>query len=228
LAASAAPALDAAATHQRLRAAHERLVATREEERRRLRRELHDDLAPTLAGLSLTAAAAAELLERDPARSVDVHRSLAEGIGAAVHQVRDIAYDLRPPILDDRGLLAAVHERVVTADPGGPQVEVCGSCPDELPAAVGSAALRIVQEAVTNTRRHAAASRCQVHVDSRPDALVVEIRDDGRGVQAGAARGVGLLAMSERAEELGGTMEVLTGPSGTTVRAVLPWIPSPS
>ena len=228
LVAGAAPALDAAATHQRLRSAHARLVAAREEERRRLRREAHDDLAPTLAGLSLTAAAAAELVGRDPARSVAVHRTLADGIGAAVQQVRDIAYDLRPPVLDDRGLLAAVHERVVAADLEGPSVEVHGDCPDELPAAVGSAALRIVQEAVTNTRRHAAASACRVQLDRRQDTLVILVQDDGHGLPPGVGRGVGLLAMEERAEEVGGTLEVDTGPWGTTVRAVLPLTPSTS
>jgi signal transduction histidine kinase len=218
---SAAGALDAAEAHERLRAAHEQLVATREEERRRLRRELHDDLAPTLAGLSLTAAAAVDLLSTNPARAAVAQREVTDGLSRAAQQVRDIAYDLRPPVLDDRGLLAALQERVVNGT-AGPEVRVVGDCSTELPAALGAAALRIVQEAVTNVRRHARARTCEVVVEQRPDALHVRVTDDGCGFPPTTPRGVGLVAMRERAEEVGGSLDVSSGADGTQVHARLP------
>ncbi len=226
LLAGAAGALDAAGAHERLRAAHEKLVATREEERRRLRRELHDDLAPTLAGLSLTAAAAADLVGNDPPRAAAVQRELVDGLSRAGQQVREIAYDLRPPVLDDRGLLAALQERVADGAEG-PPVRLVGDC-SELPAAVGSAALRIVQEAVTNVRRHSGARSCEVVVEQHPDALHVRVIDDGHGFTPDTPLGVGLVAMRERVQEVGGSLEVTSGANGTCVQARLPYAGRPA
>ncbi|WP_443137096.1 sensor histidine kinase [Kribbella sp. CCNWLW197] len=93
---------------------------------------------------------------------------------------------------------------------------------EELPAAVEVAAARIVTEAVTNARRHAEASTCSVTLTRTEDALAILVRDDGRGIRPGLPLGVGLRSIEERADELGGTSELLSDRSGTTVRVTLP------
>jgi signal transduction histidine kinase len=223
LAVSSAAALHGAVTLQRLQAARETLVLAREEERRRLRRDLHDDLAPALVALGFRAASASALLERDPGRAREIVDTLQGGIASAVERVREIAYDLRPPVLDDLGLMAALHDRLDTEAPGEPHVEVRGALDETIiPAAVQLAALRIAQEAVSNARRHAGARLCRVDLIEEDRQLVVRVADDGHGVAADARRGLGSRSIEERAAELGGNVAVVTGPSGTTVTARLP------
>jgi signal transduction histidine kinase len=215
--------LHGAVTLQRLQAARETLVLAREEERRRLRRDLHDDLAPALVALGFRAASASALLERDPGRAREIVDTLQGGIASAVERVREIAYDLRPPVLDDLGLMAALHDRLDTEAPGEPHVEVRGALDETIiPAAVQLAALRIAQEAVSNARRHAGARLCRVDLIEEDRQLVVRVADDGHGVAADARRGLGSRSIEERAAELGGNVAVVTGPSGTTVTARLP------
>jgi signal transduction histidine kinase len=225
LAASSGAALHAAVTLQRLQAARESLVLAREEERRRLRRDLHDDLAPALVALGFRAASASTLLERDARRAREVVDELQTGISASVERVREIAYDLRPPVLDDLGLMAAIRDRLDSDVPGHPRVELRGDLDEaHVPAAVQLAALRIVQEAVANVRRHAGASTCRVELAEEDGYLVVRVADDGSGVAAGARRGVGSRSIEERAAELGGRLSLATGPGGTTVEARLPLV----
>ncbi|MBD3943740.1 hypothetical protein IF188_18770 [Microbacterium sp. NEAU-LLC] len=219
----AAPALHGARVMGELIDARSRVVHAREEERKRLRRDLHDELAPTFAGLGLSAAAVETLTRAGDERAADAAAGLVAGLHSATRQLRDVAYDLRPPVLDDRGLAAAIEDRVVR--PGtSPAVRL--DAPARrlvLPAAVESAALRIVQEAVMNVRRHAAASECTVSVLRRGDDLVLTIVDDGCGLPSRPREGVGLRSMRERAEEVGGVLRVHAGrPSGTVVEAVLP------
>lgn len=176
----AAAALQATRAVSELVEARTRVVLAREEERRRLRRDLHDDLAPTFAGLGLGAAAIGELSRHGDRRITETATELLDGIRGANRQIREIAYDLRPPVLDDQGLVAAVRDRLGTRT----IPEIVIDAPEErlaLPAAVEVAALRIVQEAVTNDRRHAAATRCTVRIIPEPGELHVEIVDDGRG-----------------------------------------------
>jgi signal transduction histidine kinase len=223
LASSSGAALHAAVTLQRLQAARESLVLAREEERRRLRRDLHDDLAPAIVALGFRAASAAALLDRDPRAARSVFDALQAGITSAVDRVREIAYDLRPPVLDDLGLMAAIRDRLELADAAGPNVEVHGDVDEgRLPAAVQLAALRIVQEAVANVRRHADASTCRVELSEEDGYLVIRVVDDGRGVASDARRGVGRQSIEERAAELGGVLSLVTGPGGTTVEARFP------
>ena len=226
IALQAAPALHGARALAELSDAHARLVLAREEERKRLRRDLHDDLSPTLSGLSLGAAAVAKraaAVDRDLAdQAAELHRD----IQAAVEQSREIAYGLRPPILDDRGLVAAIRDRVhgQTAD----DLRVHLRAPDvelELPAAVDLAALRIVQEAVSNVRRHANASTCIITLEKRGGELRVQVDDDGVGIPHRVRGGLGLASMRERATELGGTARFGTAPGGggrVTVRLPTP------
>jgi signal transduction histidine kinase len=212
-----------------LQHARERLVLAREEERRRLRRDLHDDLAPSLAALGLTAAAAEELLASDREDAAAAIARLRASIRAAVGDVRRLVYDLRPPTLDELGFAEAVREcaaRSAERAPSGPRVTVdLPAALPPLPAAVEVAAYRIVQEALTNVVRHAAARTCVVRVGCiEGDRLLVEVADDGVGLPGQRRAGVGLHSMRERAAELGGAciVERVSAAGGTRVSAWLP------
>ncbi|MFE5410448.1 sensor histidine kinase [Microbacterium sp. NPDC056569] len=213
----AAPALHGARVMGELIDARTRVVHAREEERKRLRRDLHDELAPTFAGLGLSAAAVEALARAGDDRARKAAAELVSGLHSATRQLRDVAYDLRPPVLDDRGLIAAIEDRVVTSE-AVPAVRL--EAPGErleLPAAVELAALRIVQEAVMNTRRHAAATVCTVRLVRDRRDLVVAVTDDGVGLPTRRREGVGLRSMRERAEELGGEFRISTARAGGTL-----------
>jgi len=207
-----------------LRRSRERLVLAREEERRRLRRDLHDELAPTLAALGLSAATVGELIESDPKQAAAANEKLRTALRDTVGDVRRLAYDLRPPALDDLGLAEAVKERAARFDPE-PRVTVeATGLPETLPAAVEVAAYRIVQEALMNVSRHAGASTCNIRLACPgSQTLEVEVVDDGIGLPDSPRSGVGLRSMRERAAELGGSCEIGgASPSGARVFARLP------
>ncbi|MEO3785481.1 GAF domain-containing sensor histidine kinase [Actinocorallia sp. B10E7] len=206
-----------------LQQSRERLVTAREEERRRLRRELHDGLGPTLASLTMRAEAAQELMDGHPERARMLLEEIVTGTGSAIGEVRRLIDGLRPPALDSLGLAGALQAFVDGQPPGGPKVRL--ERPDELPplgAATEVAAYRIATEAVANVWRHAHADGCLLTLAAEGGALTVRVADDGRGA-AGPGTGVGLGSMRERAVELGGSFAVESGPGrGTVVRAVLP------
>ncbi len=208
-----------------LQRSREQLVLAREEERRRLRRDLHDELAPTLAALGLTAATVGELIPRDPARAADVNTKLEAALRAAVGDVRRLVYDLRPPALDELGLVEAIRERAEQYSNDADlrvRVEVPEPLPP-LPAAVEVAAYRIMQEALANVVRHAGARTCVIRLASSGDELRVAVVDDGIGLPESPRAGVGLRSMGERAAELGGTCIVQpSAPTGTSVSFRLP------
>jgi two-component system NarL family sensor kinase len=201
-----------------------RLLEAREEERRRLRRDLHDGLGPQLAGVVMGLDVVGSALARgDHARASDLARSATEQAREAVEDVRRLAHGLRPPVLDDLGLVAALRSAGPIAAPGGPHVEVCADGDlDDLPAAVEVAAYRIALEAVTNAVRHAGATRIEVRLGAAEDVVVLEVCDDGTGLAADARPGVGLASMQERAVEVGGWCSVGAQPRGTRVVAHLP------
>ena len=207
-----------------LKSSRERLVTAREEERRRLRRDLHDGLGPTLGSLPLKLDVADDLVVEDPAAARELLRGLKIQAQSAVVDIRRLVYDLRPPALDDLGLLGALRELAAQHGTGG--LDVAAELPEELPplpAAVEVACLRIAQEALTNVARHSGANACVVRLDVGPKALRLEVSDDGRGLGAGNGSGVGLHSMRERAEELGGSCVVdQRSGGGTRVRALLP------
>jgi signal transduction histidine kinase len=208
-----------------LQCAREGLVTAREEERRRLRRDLHDGLGPQLASLTLTVGAARELLRHDPEAADRLLQELARHTQTAITDIRRLVYALRPPALDDLGLVPALREQAAQYSQAGLQVTI--SAPDQLPplaAAVEVATYRIVQEALTNVVRHARARTCAVSISLMPgDSLDVQVRDDGVGLPVDGRAGVGLTSMRERAAELGGTFEITSVPGkGTCVRAGLP------
>jgi signal transduction histidine kinase len=209
-----------------LQKSRERLVSAREEERRRLRRDLHDGLGPQLASLTMKAEAARDLLESAPDRSDALLLDITAQTQEAVMDVRRLVYGLRPPALDDLGLLGSLKAQATNGGHNGLRVAV--EAPDELPvlpAAVEVAAYRIVQEAVINAARHARARHCTARItpDEQAGVLRLEVTDDGRGIPEGRRAGVGLSSMRERAGELGGSCNIETLPSGgTSVRAILP------
>ncbi|MBL7494359.1 sensor histidine kinase [Frankia sp. AgW1.1] len=207
-----------------LQGARERLVLAREEERRRLRRDLHDGLGPALAGLMLKVDNARAVVEED---SPAVGRDLAllrDDIARTVVDVRRLVEGLRPPAIDELGLgpaLAQAVDRLATRSGPAIGVTFADDLP-ALPAALEVALYRIVCEAVTNAVRHADAATCAVTVDLRERMLSVEIRDDGVGLRPPSSGGHGLATMRERAEELGGTLTIRADRAGTAITALLP------
>ena len=212
-----------------LRRSRQQIVTGREEERRRLRRDLHDGLGPSLASLLLEARVLRRMIRDDPAAAESLAEEMQADIRATIDDIRRVVHELRPPALDDLGLVPALN--LLAAKIGRPEaggaagLEVQVDAPDALPplpAAVEVAAYRIVQEALTNVVHHARARRAMVCL--RLDhALTIEISDDGRGFQQGRVGGLGLNSMRERAAELGGSLTVRGLPAGgTLVRAALP------
>ncbi len=218
-------------THE-LQHSRARLVVTREEERRRLRRDLHDGIGPTLASLAQRIDTASYLVVDEPQRTTALLQEVKVQVRMTIADLRRVVEDLRPPVLDEFGLIAAVRDHLIPAQAHRGLVIQCiaGEPLTPLPAAVEVAAFRIVQEALSNVVRHAEARRAVVHLLlERPDLLVVEVTDDGRGLPATRRAGVGLRSMRERAEELGGTLAVNQRASGgTVVRAELPFTQLPS
>ncbi|WP_055480863.1 ATP-binding protein [Sphaerimonospora mesophila] len=230
LALHAAPALHGARALAELSEARSRVVRLRAEERKALRRDIHDDLAPTLAGLGLSAAAVAALVRDGDPEAAAVADTLVKDVNSAMAQTRELTHDLRPPILDDEGLVATVRARVQRVG-GGLRVRI--DAPANrlvLAAAVEIAALRIVQEAVSNVRRHARATECTVRLALVEEALEITVTDDGVGFPAvtGRGKGIGLASMRERAHELGGTAFFGAAPGGgARVHVSLPSGPTP-
>jgi signal transduction histidine kinase len=223
LAQQAAPALHAVRLAADLQQSRERLVTAREEERRRLRRDLHDGLGPQLATLSLQIEAARNLLTRDPTQAGQLLQATKAQMQAAIADVRRVVYNLRSPALDQLGLVSALREQVATVGNNGLRIII--DAPENLPllpAAVEVAAYRIALEAITNVVRHAKATECRVELQIS-QTLTLAITDNGAGLPDDYRAGVGILAMRERAGELGGVCTLERGEEGgTRVYVVLP------
>jgi two-component system NarL family sensor kinase len=204
-----------------LQASRQRLVTALEEERRRIRRDLHDGLGPALAGVALGLDAARNLMDNDPTAADELLRQLKIETQSCVTDIRRLVYALRPPALDELGLLPALLEYAVRLDGRDAgfsvAVEARGPLP-QLPAAVEAAAYRIGVEALTNVARHAHARHCvlRLEMDNLQSALLVRVTDDGIGILTSRPPGVGLAAMAERAAELGGSCHLAAGPAGGT------------
>ena len=210
---------------RRLAEARERLVGAREDERRRIRRDLHDGLGPALAGITAALEGLEEIGRTDPGAAAAALPELRAQARAAVGDVRRLVDGLRPPALDELGLAGALREELRRLEQAT-AVRCRLEGPDRLPplpAAVEVAALRIVLEAATNTVRHASATTCSARLAVDGGELSVLVDDDGTGLPAVPVPGVGLASMRERAEEVGGTLAVAARPGGgTRVSAVLP------
>ena len=203
-----------------LQRSRERIVTAREEERRRLRRDLHDGLGATLAALHLQAGVIRTLMRHDLAAAEAELLDLQTEIRSTVTDIRRLVYALRPPSLDELGLVEAIRQHAAQHETRAPTDETSGKrdnglriaveAPEQLPtvpAAVEVAAYRIVQEALTNVVRHAHACTCTIRL-ALTDVLQVEVVDDGVGFPAEYHAGVGLLSMRERAAEVGGACVV--------------------
>lgn len=210
-----------------LQESRQQLVLGREEERRRLRADLHDQLGPTLAAAGLTAQAAGDLVTTQPAVAERMLDQLGAMLAAAVGDVRRLVHDLRPPVLDELGLAAALRDRAEGMLRG---LDLRFDVPeplDGLPAAVEVAAFRIGLEALMNVAKHAEASACTATLLRTESALELRVEDDGGGFgEAAPGDGVGLRSMRERATELGGTFAVETVPGRTAVIVTLPLVPT--
>jgi two-component system, NarL family, sensor kinase len=221
LADSAAPAVAALRLTDSLQSAREGLVLAREEERRRVRRDLHDGVGAALAGLRLQLDSARDLVDEPlAAKLLD---AVSDGLAETVRDVRQVTEDLRPPALDDLGLagsLRALADRVRTPDLAV-SAEV-GELPP-LVAAVEVACYRIVAEALANAVRHAGARHVSVAVRAGA-GIELSVRDDGQGfdVDRTPGRGLGLTSMRQRAEEIGGRFSIRSTSEGTLLTVVLP------
>jgi signal transduction histidine kinase len=218
-------AIHAAQLTADLQRARARLVMAGEEERRRLRRDLHDGLGPALAAQSLKLEAARDLVLTSPEQAIALLSALLDESQRAITDIRRLVYALRPPELDELGLIGALRAQIARAAPS--RLTITLDAPDSLPslpAAVEVAAYRIAQEGLTNVVRHAEASTCLIRlVVAGAGGLCLEIVDDGRGLPPARSPGVGLLSMRERAEELGGDCVIGPAPGGgTQVSARLP------
>jgi signal transduction histidine kinase len=234
LAVPLAVALRATALSAAVQRSREQIVAAREEERRRLRRDLHDGLGPALTGIAFQADAVRNLLSHEPARATELLDALRGETTTAIADIRRLVYGLRPPALDELGLLATLRREADRLAPLTVRIEATDPLP-ALSAAVEVAAYRIATEAMTNVARHAHATHIHLAVDCGAE-LHLEISDNGRtsptdsaevtstgGVTRSGHIGVGLASMTERAAELGGSCTA--GPDavgGWVVRAMIP------
>jgi signal transduction histidine kinase len=204
-----------------LQESRSRIVTAREEERKRLRRDLHDGVGPSLAAIVLKLDVAQSRTDTTARNAV-----LAETRSEAketIREVRRLVDDLRPPALDEVGLLGAVRQRAAALSTSALNFDV--TAPEaivELPAAVEVAAFRIASEAMTNTAKHSRASRCIVDI-GLDGTLSVTVTDNGLGVDHPIGTGVGWTSMTERAAELGGSCTISSrAEGGVVVRALLP------
>jgi signal transduction histidine kinase len=197
-----------------------RIIAAREEERLRLRRDLHDGLGPTLAALGLKVDRARAEAAANPEAVGPLLDEIRADLRGALSQIRTLSRELRPPGLDALGLVDTLRQQLATvAGPDVPVVEIDATDLGPLPPAIEVAAYRIVVEAVTNTVRHAGARLCRVSLTRDGPSLVIRVVDDGRGIEPGPV-GVGTRAMYERAAEVGGELLVGASPDGGTVVSV--------
>ncbi len=202
-----------------LQEARESLVSAREEERRRLGRDLHDGVGPLLTAVTLKADAARRLLDTDPTAAATLLDEVGRQTTSGIEEIRRLSQALRPPVLDSLGLLGALEQHADTL--GTLDVRVSGAVP-RLPAAVEVAAYRIVTEALTNVVRHSCATAVTVVFTPVEHELRLVVQDNGQPVNGAWVSGVGLTSMRERAGELGGT--VVAGPraTGGRVEVTLP------
>jgi signal transduction histidine kinase len=206
LASHAALVLDSITLAANLQESREQVVAAREEERRRLRMDLHDGLGPQLTGIAMGLDVVSEKVDQRDV--VETMERLRSELIDALEDVRRLVAGLRPPRLDDVGLAGAIAEAVDRAGRGGLDITFVGrvGSSQQLPAAVEVAILRIAEEAVTNVVRHAQATKCHVEL-AIGDHVTLVVEDNGVG-GAGMSGGIGLESMKHRSEELGGSFVI--------------------
>lgn len=223
-----------------LRKSRQQIVTAREEERRRLRRDLHDGIGPTLAGQMLKLDATLELLRSQPEsgqgqsqdEAIQLLTSVKQQTKESIARIRQIVYDLRPPALDDLGLVPAIRTQVAGYQgvEAAPDISL-SSNPEklpQLPAAVEIAIYRIASEALNNIIQHARAEYAHIKLtlSNHPTRQIeLEVVDDGQGLPEELIAGVGLTSIRERVEELSGSFKLSSvRPTGTMVQVTIPLI----
>jgi len=216
-------------SHEQLRALSVYLQSVREEERTRIAREVHDELGQALTGCKLDLSWIAGRLPREQKELIEKARALSAHIDSTIQMVRRIATELRPGILDHLGLAAALEWQANEFQTRtGIQCEVHSSLQDtELTPELNTTFFRIFQETLTNIIRHAGATQVTVELKQRNASLILEVRDNGRGIsraEINNTKSMGLLGMRERAALLGGEMRIsrLAGAEGTRVTVSIP------
>jgi two-component system, NarL family, sensor kinase len=213
--------LHAARLTEALQSSRAELVLAREEERRRIRRDLHDGLGPALASLRLQLSALRHHISDNPA-AVALIDELRGDVRGATAEIRRLVYDLRPPMLDEFGLVGALHNLPLADDQFSRRIEAPEPLP-VLPAALEVAIYRIAAEALHNTERHAQATTCIIRLALDGDRVTLTVSDDGCGLPANYLSGVGHQGMQERASELGGSVAIDSSPGhGTRITASFP------
>ena len=225
LSTSVAVAVHATRLADELGEARSSMVTAREQERRRLSRDLHDGLGPLLTGVILKADAARRLVPTAPADAEELMLDVRDRSADAVTEIRRLVRELRPPALDQMSLPAALREYAASA---GPLVVTVTSPPDlpDLEPAVEVALYRIATEALTNVVRHSTATGASVALRASPASIGLDVRDNGGASDGPWAAGVGLASMRERAIELGGTFAAGPDATGGRVRVTIPCGPT--
>jgi signal transduction histidine kinase len=214
---------------ERLQASRRLAVETIADERRRLRRDLHDGLGPTLTGIAFATDAARNTLRTDPDGAAELLAGIRADTAGAIDQIRALVYNMRPPALDELGLVPALRQQALTLGRAeGTSLVVTFQGAETLPvlpAALEVAVYRIVLEALLNVARHSTAASAEVTFSFADETLRVDIEDDG-GPRRAWAPGVGIASMRERAAELGGTLSAGPTSRGGAVHALLPRSPA--
>ena len=218
-----ANSVELAALTRTLQGSRQKIVTAREEERRRMGRDLHDGLGPLLAAQVFRTGVARQMVHKNPQKTERLLVDLESNIEVALADIRRLVYGLRPPLLDQLGLIGAITSHVSQLES---QLVIDLQLAPQLPAlsaAAEAALFRMVQTALDNVIRHAQARHCQVRLDVSEGALWLVIIDDGIGISPAVRAGVGLTSMRERMEELGGTFAISSiQPTGTRLSASIP------
>jgi PAS domain S-box-containing protein len=216
------------ASHEQLQALMRRVQAVREEERASLAREVHDELGQQLSGLKMDVAWLRKRLLPDQVEPADRLESMSRLLDTTIKTVRHIATELRPGLLDDFGLLAAMEWQLEEfGQRAGLTTQLKSNVPDlQLPLDTATAVFRVFQESLTNIARHAEATTVVVTVEVRESVLVLEIQDNGCGFDldtVGQKRSLGLAGMRERVQAFAGALTIHSLPGqGTTVQVQIP------
>ncbi len=201
----------------------ENLVKAREEERKRIRRDLHDGLGPQLASLGMNIEAARNLYKINHQAGEELLITTHKQLKDAINDIRQLVYDLRPPILDELGLTFAINELIRQYSHSKIYFKVLvPPSVSTLPAAIEIATYRIIQESISNVVRHSNATECKIKI-TMDNFLKTEITDNGKGISSSSKKGIGMVSMRERTEELNGTLHVISTPEkGVSIQVIFP------
>jgi signal transduction histidine kinase len=208
--------VESAEAREQLNASRLRILEAGMAERRRLERNLHDGAQQRLVSLALQLRLLEARIDRDPETAKRIAGSARSELDRAMQELRELARGLHPAVLTDRGLAAGLES---LARGAALPVAIHGDIDERLGEAVEAGAYFVVAESITNTVKHARATRIDVRLERRPGALRVEIADDGRG-GADPAAGTGLRGLSDRVEALGGRFAIADRPGGGTIVSV--------